>query len=84
LKWDAALEAIQDRRKQGRIPTSVIVRAVLAMCLCRLGDVTASRRCVVVFRVVQDKSMPGFTWNDAVSRYEKLAQRHELSWAWAE
>lgn len=30
-----------DGRKQGRIPTSVIVRAILAMCLCRLGSLNA-------------------------------------------
>jgi hypothetical protein len=41
LKWDAPLEAIGDGRKQGRIPTSVIVRAILAMCLCRLGSLNA-------------------------------------------
>jgi hypothetical protein len=41
LKWDAPLEAIRDGRKQGRIPTSVILRAVLAMCFCRLGSLNA-------------------------------------------
>jgi hypothetical protein len=41
LKWDAPLEAIQDGRAQGRIPTAVIVRAVLAMCFCRLGSLNA-------------------------------------------
>jgi hypothetical protein len=41
LKWDAPLEAIQDGRTQGRIPTSVIVRAVLAMGFCRLGSLNA-------------------------------------------
>jgi hypothetical protein len=41
LKWDAPLEAIQDERKQGRIPTPVIVRSILAMCLCRLGSLNA-------------------------------------------
>jgi hypothetical protein len=41
LKWDQPLEAIQDGRVQGRIPTSVIVRAVLAMGLCRLGSLNA-------------------------------------------
>jgi hypothetical protein len=41
LKWDAPLDAIQDRRVQGRIPTSVIVRAALAMGLCRLGSLNA-------------------------------------------
>jgi hypothetical protein len=41
LKWDAPLEAIRDGRTQGRIPTSVIVRAILAMCLCRLGSLNA-------------------------------------------
>lgn len=41
MKWDAPLDAIQDGRVQGRIPTSVIVRAVLAMGLCRLGSLNA-------------------------------------------
>ena len=41
MKWDAPLEAIRDGRTQGRIPTSVIVRAVLAMGLCRLGSLNA-------------------------------------------
>jgi hypothetical protein len=41
LKWGAPLEAIQDRRKQGRIPTSVILRAILAMGLCRVGSLNA-------------------------------------------
>jgi hypothetical protein len=41
LKWDAPLDAIGDGRVQGRIPTSVIVRAVLAMALCRLGSLNA-------------------------------------------
>jgi hypothetical protein len=41
LKWEAPLEAIGDGRKQGRIPTPVIVRAILAMCLCRLGSLNA-------------------------------------------
>jgi hypothetical protein len=41
LKWDAPLDAVQDGRVQGRIPTSVIVRAVLAMGLCRLGSLNA-------------------------------------------
>jgi hypothetical protein len=41
LTWDAPLEAIRDGRAQGRIPTAVIVRAVLAMCFCRLGSLNA-------------------------------------------
>lgn len=41
LKWDAVLDKLQDRRKQGRIPTPTIVRAVLVMCLCRLGSLNA-------------------------------------------
>ena len=41
MKWDAPLDAIQDGRVQGRIPTSAIVRAVLAMGLCRLGSLNA-------------------------------------------
>ncbi|RPJ29729.1 MAG: hypothetical protein EHM35_13195 [Planctomycetaceae bacterium] len=41
MKWDAPLEAIRDGRAQGRIPTSAIVRAVMAMCFCRLGSLNA-------------------------------------------
>ena len=41
MKWDAPLNAIGDRRKQGSIPTSAILRAILAMCLCRLGSLNA-------------------------------------------
>jgi len=41
LRWDAALEGIRDRRKQGRIPTPVIVRAAVAMFLCRVGSLHA-------------------------------------------
>jgi hypothetical protein len=41
LKWDASLEGIGDGRKQGRIPAPVIVRAILAMCFCRLGSLNA-------------------------------------------
>lgn len=41
MKWDAPLDAIRDGRKQGHIPTKIILRAVLAMCLCRLGSLNA-------------------------------------------
>ena len=41
LKWDAALDAIRDRRKQGRIPATVVVRVVMAMFFCRLGSLNA-------------------------------------------
>lgn len=41
MKWDRPLDAIRDRRTQGRIPTAVVVRAALAMCLCRLGSLNA-------------------------------------------
>jgi hypothetical protein len=41
LQWDAALECIRDRRKQARIPTEVVVRAVVALFLCRLGSLNA-------------------------------------------
>lgn len=41
LKWDGPLDAIRDRRSQGRIPAAVVVRAALAMCLCRLGSLNA-------------------------------------------
>lgn len=41
MKWDAPLETIQDGRKQGRILTAAIVRAILGMCFCRLGSLNA-------------------------------------------
>lgn len=41
MKWDAVLDKLQDRRKQGRIPTRVVVRAVLVMCLSRMGSLNA-------------------------------------------
>ncbi len=41
MKWDAPLDAVQDGRVQGRIPTSAIVRAALVMGLCRLGSLNA-------------------------------------------
>lgn len=41
LKWDPPLDALRDGRKQGRIHTPVIIRAVMAMCFCRLGSLNA-------------------------------------------
>ena len=41
MKWDGPLDAIRDRRKQGRIPTAVVLRAAMAMCFCRLGSLNA-------------------------------------------
>lgn len=41
MRWDAALEGIRDRRKQGQIPTAAIVRAVMVMFFCRLGSLHA-------------------------------------------
>lgn len=41
MKWDAALDAIRDGRKRGRIPTAVVVRAAMAMFFCRLGSLNA-------------------------------------------
>ncbi len=41
LRWDAALESIRDRRKQGQIPTAAVVRAVMVMFFCRLGSLNA-------------------------------------------
>lgn len=35
------MESIRDRRKQGQIPTPVIVRAILTMFFCRLGSLHA-------------------------------------------
>lgn len=44
MKWDLVLETLRDSRRQGRIPTPVVVRAVMAMCLCRLGSLNALRQ----------------------------------------
>lgn len=41
MKWDSVLETLLDHRKQGRIPTPVVVRAAMVMCLCRLGSLNA-------------------------------------------
>jgi hypothetical protein len=41
LKWDGLLDAIRDSRSRGQIATAVVVRAVLAMCFCRLGSLNA-------------------------------------------
>lgn len=41
MKWEAPLARIKDRRKQGRISTAAVVRAILVMCLCRLGSLNA-------------------------------------------
>jgi len=41
LKWERALDEVRDRRRQGRIATSVIVRGLVVMFLCRLGSLSA-------------------------------------------
>ncbi len=41
LGWEASLDAVKDRRRQGRIATSVVVRSSVAMFLCRLGSLNA-------------------------------------------
>jgi len=41
LQWDAPLAAVGDRRKQGRIATASIVRAIMAMSFCRLGSLNS-------------------------------------------
>jgi hypothetical protein len=41
LRWDAALEGIRDRHKQGQIPTATLVRAAVTMFLFRLGSLNA-------------------------------------------
>jgi len=41
LRWDAAVESIRDRRRQGRISTAVVVRAILTMFFCRVGSLHA-------------------------------------------
>jgi hypothetical protein len=41
LGWEPSLEAVQDRRRAGRIPTRRILRALVVMCLSRLGSLNA-------------------------------------------
>jgi hypothetical protein len=41
LKWDGLLDAVRDGRRRAQIAASVVVRAILAMCLCRLGSLNA-------------------------------------------
>jgi len=41
LGWEEWLDGIRDRRRQGRIPTGVIVRGLVGMFLCRLGSLNA-------------------------------------------
>jgi hypothetical protein len=41
LGWEAAIDTVSDHRVQAQIPTSVVVRAVLGMGLCRLGSLNA-------------------------------------------
>jgi hypothetical protein len=41
LRWDAALQSMRDRRKQGQIPTEPIVRAAMTRFFCRLGSLNA-------------------------------------------
>ena len=41
LRWEGLLDAVRDRRREGRIPTKVIVRSVVVMFLSRLGSLNA-------------------------------------------
>ena len=41
LRWEQGLDAVRDRRRQRLIPTNVILRAVVAMFLSRLGSLNA-------------------------------------------
>jgi len=41
LRWEQPLDAVTDYRRQPRIPTTVIVRSVVVMFLCRLGSLNA-------------------------------------------
>lgn len=41
LRWERALDGVRDGRRQGRIPTWVIVRSVVVMFLSRLGSLNA-------------------------------------------
>jgi beta-lactamase regulating signal transducer with metallopeptidase domain len=52
------------------------------------ADVTASRTCIVIFRVLREKSRRGSDWDNAATRYEKVARLEpgrnevvELTWA---
>ena len=41
VRWERGLAGVRDGRRQGRIPTSVIVRSVVVMFLSRLGSLNA-------------------------------------------
>jgi hypothetical protein len=41
LGWEAAIDAVKDRRCQAQIPISVVIRSALVMGLCRLGSLNA-------------------------------------------
>lgn len=41
LRWEGPLDAVRDRRGQGRIPTRAILRSVVVMFLSRLGSLNA-------------------------------------------
>lgn len=41
LRWDGCLDAIRDGRVKGRIPAGVVIRAIMAMCFCRLGSLNS-------------------------------------------
>jgi hypothetical protein len=41
LGWEGPLEAVRDDRRQGRIPTAVVVRSAVVMFLARLGSLNA-------------------------------------------
>jgi hypothetical protein len=41
LGWEGPLDAVTDARKQGQIPTRVILRSVVVMILSRLGSLNA-------------------------------------------
>lgn len=41
LGWEGPLDVVRDRRRQGRIPTPVILRSVVVMFLSRLGSLNA-------------------------------------------
>ena len=41
MRWEEALDAVQDDRSQAQIPTKVVVRSLAGMALSRLGSFNA-------------------------------------------
>jgi len=77
LGWEKPLDAVTDGRRQGRIPTSVVMRSAAVMFLARLGSLNAL-----------EQSAPGKFWRkwlggpmpsaDTVGRVFALAETEDI------